>query len=397
MQNAPFPRISLWRAEFDDPAIEQAYRADVQLRMARQLRTALGVWAALLLLFALPDYQALGASAAFWALSAYRGATAVALLLSAWALRTRPQLAPAGRLVMWLEMTGFPFFFLYLLLRPELRATTIGMIMVVSLSLFIFVPGRVALNAWVAVVAIAGTVGTLLLMGAGGDNLAGLFMLLTLPALVGFISANRLQRVQRQEFVVRTRLQQTNAALQEEIGRSAELQAELQRQATTDPLTDLPNRREFDRRFARDAGRADRDGSALCVAVFDLDHFKAINDQYGHAAGDEVLRHVAQLAREGFRSVDSVGRIGGEEFAVLLPGASAQDAAAVAQRFVDRLAGTTVEHGERTLRVTATVGVAERLPRETTLDTVLQRADAALYQGKRAGRNCVVLSGHTVT
>lgn len=395
MQNALLAHISLWRAEFSDPAVEQAYQADVQPRMAWQLRTALWVWAALVLLFALPDYLVMGGSKAFWALATYRGATAVALLAAAFALRTRPHLAPQGRLAMGLELAGFPFFFLYLLLRPELRATTIGMIMVVNLSLFIFVPGRVALGAWVAAGGIAGTVATLLFMGFGGENLPGLVMLLSLPAVVGFISANRLQRIQRQEFVVRTRLQQTNAALQEEIARSAELQAELLRQATTDPLTGLPNRREFERCFARDAARADRDASPLCVAVFDLDHFKSINDQYGHGAGDEVLRRVAQLARDCFRSVDSVGRIGGEEFAVLLPGATAQDAAAVAQRFVDRLGGTRVERGDFAIRVTATVGVAERLPGESTLDTLLQRADAALYEGKHAGRNCVVLARHT--
>ncbi|WP_440109590.1 GGDEF domain-containing protein [Acidovorax sp. BL-A-41-H1] len=392
MQNAPLPHISLWQAEFSDPAVEQAFRADVQPRMAWQLRTALWVWAALVLLFALPDFLVMGGSTTFWTLTAYRGATAVVLLAAAFALRARPHLAPPGRLAMGLELAGFPFFFLYLLLRPELRATTLGMIMVVNLSLFVFVPGRVALGAWVAAGGIAGTVATLLFMGSGGENLPGLVMLLSLPAVVGFISANRLQRAQRQEFVVRTRLQQTNAALQEEIARSAELQAELRRQATTDPLTGLPNRREFDRCFARDAARADRDASPLCVAVFDLDHFKAVNDQYGHGAGDEVLRRVAQIARDCFRSVDSLGRIGGEEFAVLLPGAMAHDAAVVAQRFVDRLANTPIEHGGFTIHVTATVGVAERKPGESALDTMLHRADAALYEGKHAGRNRVEMA-----
>lgn len=392
MQNAPLPRISLWQAEFVDPAIEQAYRADMQARMAWQLRTALWVWAALVLLFALPDYLTMGASPAFWQLTAYRVCSALALLLSAYALRKRPHLAPQGRLAMGLELAGFPFFFLYLLLRPDLRATTIGMIMVINLSLFIFVPGRVALVAWVAACAIAGTIATLVLTGTPPGQLPGLLMLLGLPAVIGFISANRLQRAQRQEFVVRTRLRQTNAALQAEVARSAELQAELLRQATTDPLTGLPNRREFDRCFARDAARADREGSPLAVAVFDLDHFKSINDGYGHGTGDDVLRHVAQLARHCFRSVDSVGRIGGEEFAVLLPGASGQDAVAVAQRFVDRLGGTPVELSGFRRHVTATVGVAERQPGENTLDAVLRRADAALYEGKHSGRNRVVLA-----
>ncbi|WP_287964699.1 GGDEF domain-containing protein [Diaphorobacter sp.] len=390
METAPTPPLSLWRAEFTDAATEQAYRADVQGRMARQLRIALWVWAALLLLFALPDYQALGGSRVFWALLGYRAATALLLLMAAQALRTRPHLAPQGRMVMCLEMAGYPFFFLFLLLRPEMRTWTIGMVMIVNLSLFIFVPGRVALGVWVALAGIAGSVLTLLLTGTALSLAPGLTLLLTLPAVVGFISANRLQRAQRQEFVVRSRLQQANAALQDEIARRTALQAELQRQATTDPLTGLLNRREFGRRFALDLARAERDASPLSVVLLDLDHFKKINDQFGHAAGDEVLRQVARLCQESFRAIDSVGRMGGEEIAVLLPGATLEQAAVVALRFAQRLAATPVVHGGHTIHLSATLGVAQRLPDENVLDAVLHRADQALYAGKHGGRNCVM-------
>jgi diguanylate cyclase (GGDEF)-like protein len=392
MQTAPLPNISLWRAEFTDTATEQAYRADVQPRMARQLRTALCVWAGLMLLFAVPDYLALGPSPVFWTFFAYRAAMVLVLLAAAHVLRTRPHLAPQGRVAMGLQLAGFPFFFLFLLLRPELRVWTVGMVMVLNLSLFIFIPGRVVLGAWVALFSIVGTVATSVLRGSDPALAPGLAMLLALPAIVGFVSANRLQRVQRQEFVVRTRLQLANAALHDEIARGNALQAELQRQATTDPLTGLYNRREFGRRFALDLARSDRDGHPLSVALFDLDHFKHINDRYGHAAGDDVLRHVARLAQDCFRNVDCVGRIGGEEFAVLLPGASLPDAAAVAQRFVERLAVTPVQQGDVTIRLTATLGVAQRMPGERLLDELLQRADAALYEGKHAGRHRVMLA-----
>lgn len=392
MDTATLPRISLWRAEFIDAHTETAYRADVQERMARQQRIALWVWAGLLLLFALPDYQALGASPVFWALLAYRAGTAALLLAGAHLLRTRPHWAPRGHLVMALEMVGFPFFFLFIILRPEMRAWTIGMIMVVNLSLFIFVPGRVALSAWVALVGVLGTAATLLLTGTVPSNGPGLVLILGLPAVVGFVSANRLQRAQRQEFVVRARLQEANAALHDEIARRIALQDELQRQATTDPLTGLSNRREFARCFAHELARTERTAAPLSLALLDLDRFKKINDQYGHAAGDAVLRHVARLCRECFRSVDSVGRMGGEEIAVLLPGANLQQAAAVAQRFALRLAATPLIHGENTIAVTATVGVAERTAQETALDPLLLRADRALYAGKEAGRNCVMLA-----
>lgn len=390
METAPIPPISLWRAEFTDAAIEQGYRADVQGRMARQLRMALWVWAALLMLFALPDYQALGGSPGFWALLGYRAATALLLLMAAQALRTQPQLAPQGHLAMALQMVGYPFFFLFQFVQPEMRTSTIGMLMVVNLSLFIFVPGRAVLGVWVALWGIVGSVASLLLTGTALAQAPGLALLLTLPAVVGFISASRLQRAQRQEFVVRSRLQQANAALQDEIARRTALQAELHRQATTDPLTGLLNRREFGQRFALDLARAERDVSPLAVALLDLDHFKKINDQFGHAAGDEVLRQVAWLCHECFRSIDSVGRMGGEEIAVLLPGATLQHAAEVAQRFAQRLADTPVVYGANTIQLSTTVGVAQRLPHEHVLDTVLHRADQALYAGKHAGRNCVI-------
>lgn len=392
MENAPIPPLSLWRAEFTDPATERAYRADIQHRMARQLRLALSVWAALVLLFGLPDYQALGGSTVFWTLMGYRMGTAALLLVAVLALRSRPQWAPDGRLVLWLQMAGFPFFFLFLLLRPEMRAWTIGMVMIVNLSLFIFIPGRVALCAWVALAGTAGTVVTLIATGTAPHLAPGLALLLALPAVVGFISANRLQRVQRQEFIVRTRLQQANADLTAEIARRTELQAELLRQATTDPLTGLLNRREFANRFALDLARAERDGSPLSVVLLDLDHFKKINDQFGHAAGDEVLRQVARLCLQCFRSIDSIGRLGGEEFAVLLPGASLDGAAAVAQRLAQQLVATPVVFGAHTIPLSATMGVAERLPAEKTLDAILQRADQGLYAGKQAGRGRVMVA-----
>ena len=103
-----------------------------------------------------------------------------------------------------------------------------------------------------------------------------------------------------------------------------------------------------------------------------------------------MLRQVARLCHECFRSIDSVGRMGGEEIAVLLPGATLQQAAEVAQRFAQRLAETPVVHGGHTIPLSATVGVAERLPHEHLLEAVLHRADQALYAGKNTGRNRVM-------
>ena len=152
------------------------------------------------------------------------------------------------------------------------------------------------------------------------------------------------------------------------------------------------NRREFSRRFALDLARTQRDASPLSLVLIDLDHFKRINDQYGHAAGDAVLCTLARLSGSCFRSIDTVGRLGGEEFAVLLPGADLQCAAQAARRLAQRLAETPVEHEGQRIVAGMTAGVVQRLPSEDNLDSLLQRADHALYAGKQTGRNRVMLA-----
>ena len=385
--------ISVWRAEFKDADCEQAFRASVQDSMARQLRVALALWAALLLLFALPDLQVLGAaSPLFWQLLAYRGAMAALLLGAKGVLRRQPHWATDGRLAAWIAVIGYPFYFLLFHVREDVRIWTVGMVMFMQFSMFLFLPGRVMAFVPVAVFGVVGSLLSFVLLGRPPATLLGLAFLLTLPALVGYVAAARLQRVQRQEFALRQRLSETNAALQAEIAQRIELQAELERQATTDPLTGMVNRREFSRRFALDLARTQRDASPLSLVLIDLDHFKRINDQYGHAAGDAVLRTLAQLSHGCFRSIDTVGRLGGEEFAVLLPGADLQCAAQAARRLAQRLADTPVEHEGQRIVAGMTAGVVQRLPSEDSLDSLLQRADLALYAGKQAGRARTMLA-----
>lgn len=389
----PTPALSAWRAEFIHPADEHAFRTSVQHSMARQLRVALALWAGLLLLFALPDLQVLGAaSPLFWQLLAYRGAMAALLLGAAGVLRRQPHWATDGRLVAWIAVIGYPFYFLLFHVREDVRIWTVGMVMFMQFCMFLFLPGRVVVFVPVAVFGVVGSLLSFVLLGRPPATLLGLAFLLTLPAVVGYVAAARLQRVQRQEFALRQRLSETNAALQAEIAQRIELQAELERQATTDPLTGLVNRREFSRRFALDLARTQRDASPLSLVLIDLDHFKRINDQYGHAAGDAVLCTLARLSDSCFRSIDTVGRLGGEEFAVLLPGADLQCAAQAARRLAQRLADTPVEHEGQRIVAGMTAGVVQRLPSEDSLDSLLQRADLALYAGKQAGRARTMLA-----
>lgn len=175
-------------------------------------------------------------------------------------------------------------------------------------------------------------------------------------------------------------------------GRLATLQRELdeaQRAGETDPLTQLANRRVFDGFVERAALFASVTGGPLSVVLFDVDHFKSVNDRHGHAGGDAVLRAVADTLVRAFpRRSDIVVRYGGEEFAVALLETGARDAQRLAQRFLDALRVTTTQHGGRSINVTASAGVAELVAGESVADLV-QRADEALYEAKGAGRDRV--------
>jgi diguanylate cyclase (GGDEF)-like protein len=170
---------------------------------------------------------------------------------------------------------------------------------------------------------------------------------------------------------------------------NAKLHHLVQRQATTDDLTGLVNRRRFIEALESEIVRANAFHSPLSVVLGDLDHFKLVNDRFGHQTGDEVLRRFADLVREHLRDVDVPGRIGGEEFAILLPETDAAGAVAVAER-IRRSLRSLRPTPERSGAVTASFGVAQLTPGETG-DELLRRADVALYRAKSEGRNTVTV------
>lgn len=193
-------------------------------------------------------------------------------------------------------------------------------------------------------------------------------LMITLPwfaAMGGFV--NRL----------RARLAESNRQLEEALDR-------IQSIAIRDELTGTYNRRFLMETLAREQARAGRLDASFCVCLMDVDHFKQVNDSRGHAAGDQVLKHVSAVAARGLRGVDVFGRFGGEEFLLVLPDTDHAGALVVAERIRAAVAAET--------GVTVTIGLAQwgKGGGKDGVDAVLARADEALYRGKAAGRNRVV-------
>ncbi len=170
------------------------------------------------------------------------------------------------------------------------------------------------------------------------------------------------------------------------------LEAELREMAATDFLTGLANRRHFLARLEQELARIQRlEKHRASVLMLDSDHFKRVNDTFGHATGDKVLRHLAVLMQKGLRKVDIAGRVGGEEFAIILPGADLPAAEVFAERLRKKVAGTPMAQEDRAIPLTVSIGVTGMKASDTSADDALVRADRALYRAKEYGRNKVAV------
>lgn len=209
--------------------------------------------------------------------------------------------------------------------------------------------------------------------------------------LIANIVADLLTDTERMRVVTRELTEQLERSTQEARDLSEQLK-QAEHQAKLDPLTGMLNRRGLEQRvqsFIEDAGSLG--GSVMLLA--DIDHFKALNDTYGHLLGDKVIRSVAQVICESIKGRDIAARIGGEEFAILLPDTTLEGATILAKRIAAATSSRSVRRTgseERVDRVTISIGVAAGTESDS-LETLLDRADKAMYAGKQAGRNRVTL------
>jgi diguanylate cyclase (GGDEF)-like protein len=211
---------------------------------------------------------------------------------------------------------------------------------------------------------------------------------LLLPFLINHLQ-NRAARRFESERALRERAESANQELlllRTELVRHTQ---ELERLATTDDLTGLWNRRHFLALAEDERLRHVRERRPLTLLIFDIDLFKQVNDRFGHDAGDAVIRHVADICRNELGGSGILARVGGEEFVLLLPETTGGQALAFADEIRQRLEATPFEIDGAHVRVTISIGVSEADPEIDNIGTLMKRADQALYQAKRDGRNCV--------
>ena len=384
-------RISPWTAEFIDPDTEAAYRRRNAPASIRQARYGLGLWAAFLLFFIYPDYLNAGLTGTFWLLLGMRLTLVAAIFGFGLLIARYPGWLMDGRGTALLLVFGWTGFFLLFYLLPEGQLPwVIAMTMALLVGQFVFIPSLVTTGTIPAVYAVLGTLFSVSQVSeVRAEELCALSLMLAAPGATGLFVVHRFQSDQRRSFARLLQAEQANAELQKEIQMRRELEARLKEQVATDPLTGLHNRRSYEMLFQRELKRRQRYGGSLSLFVLDLDHFKQINDTFGHSAGDRALQALAELCRKQLRDADIIGRLGGEEFVVMLPGTALAEAVPVAERLREQIAEMEFETPHGSFRMTATIGLAALLAGDQGFDELVRRADDALYRGKAGGRNQV--------
>jgi diguanylate cyclase (GGDEF)-like protein len=185
-------------------------------------------------------------------------------------------------------------------------------------------------------------------------------------------------------------LVKANQQLTQEVAERRHMEQRLEQLSQTDYLTGILNRRAISRKLEEEQTTVTAAEESFCIILLDLDHFKEINDQYGHAVGDQALRHAVERLRNGIRDSDLLGRWGGEEFIIVAPRTSLAEAEGLAERLCSSLAGSRISSEGESVEVTGSFGVTRYIPGEA-LDTCLKRTDDALYAAKRQGRNRIIV------
>ena len=389
------PRHPLHRltGQFQEPAREASYRREIAPRVRLESSLALCVAALVFGMFSISDYHYLEPSLELTLLLAMRLVVTLSCLVLALVIG---RLGDYNRrlwlhaLPLWILATGI---ILIVLLRPESLSTQVTSLLVAITAFYLLIPNLLPV---VTIASLYLSMGFLTAAVLVADISAvvtlRIALLIVMANAVGFFALLRLERLQRTQFALLEEERVQNRQLVEEIARRKSLEAQLRQVAEQDALTGLDSRRHFMARAEALLKRARHEKAPFSLCMIDVDHFKAINDTWGHGQGDRVLAALAETCRRSLRPQDVIGRFGGEEFIVALPDTHPRDALMVAERLQQRISDLEVMEAMPGHRLTVTIGIAGFRDENADLDALIQQADQALYAGKHAGRNRVVVS-----
>lgn len=374
---------------FADPELEARFRAEEYDSVISRLRASLAVGAVLYALFGVLDYGLAGD--AYATVSLIRFGLVVPVLLAAFALSYH---APAMRFhEVWVTLAGLTaaagILAMTVVMGEQTAALYYAGLILTIFFFYAFFRLRLtvtSLMGWLVFLlywAVSSRLGIV-----RGEVLYSNLCFLAATNLMGAWVAIMMERGARGAFMDRRTIAQQAGRLRALLQNADRRRAHAERIARVDPLTGLHNRRHFFELAGYEQRRNQRFLSQASVVLVDIDGFKAVNDRFGHQAGDNALRHIADCMRVNLRASDTPSRLGGDEFVVLCPDTPQSAAAAMAERLRGCVALSTHSLAEGPLTISA--GVAAFIGEDETLEQVLARADAALYEAKRGGRNQVV-------
>ena len=371
---------------------ESVYRRSIQERVRFETCISVIVAASIFGMFSITDYHLLGTTREYYLLVAMRFVVVslcflLAFVIVRWGSYTRHAWLHA--LPLWILATGI---ILIVPLRPESLSSQVTAAVVATVAFYLLIPNLLTVVTLASLYLSIGFLTSAVLF-ADIDSVATLriALLLIMTNIVGFFALWRLESLQRKQFVLLHEERDQNRQLLKEIAHRKALEEQLRMVAERDALTGLNTRGHFMKRAQGLLQRSQHEKVPFSLFMIDVDHFKSINDTWGHSHGDWVLSKIAEVCAQALRPTDVIGRFGGEEFVVALPNTSAEDAQIVAERLKKRVAELPLKEGMSERRLSVTIGVAVAHTETADLESLIKRADQTLYVGKRDGRNRVVM------
>ncbi|WP_251048282.1 GGDEF domain-containing protein [Halomonas sp. ISL-56] len=368
------------------------YRRTIQESLRLEFSLAVSVAACVFGMFVIADYYLLGLTREFYLLLTMRIVVVSLCLLIAFVVRRwsgNDYRAWLHALPLWVFATGI---ILIVPLRPESLSTQITAVAVATMGFYLLIPNRLTVvTAASLYLNIGFLVAAMLFAGLTPIGMLLLAVLLGMSNVVGFFALLRLERLQRKQYAMLYEERDQNRQLHNEIAHRQSLEEQLRLAAERDALTNLNNRGHFMKLANGLLKRSQYEKVPFSLFMIDVDHFKNINDTWGHSHGDWVLTKIAEVCAESLRPSDVIGRFGGEEFVVALPNTSPNEAQMVAERLKMKVAELSSMEEMSKLNPSITIGVAATSTDDVGLESLITRADQMLYVGKRGGRNRVVV------